>query len=528
MGSLSIKIDHDTFKASYYMDLKRFFSHHKLKRNPFSEEDAQTDGVFRDHCIATTYHPAWDKVLGDLGYPTTSVVFGEKGSGKTAIRLQIARSVEDYNAENKDRRVFLVPYDDFNPLLDRFEVVCLRDHRFRGDSSSVLNHWVLEDHMDSILTLATTGLVRLVLGEDSGLAAAAETGDEQKSLRKKLKGLPSARCYDLLLLAAVYDSSTSETPVSRFQRLAAKLPVARHWGYLRDLAIGAGVSVLVLLLMLRQIWVGEFGLWTFLGLAGMTAAAWFPWLSRFVRGTLAGRGIQHNLRVSSRTADIWRQLLMRFPREELQIRSLPTKASTDDRYALLEKLQGILHQLGFASIVVVMDRIDEPHLINGSSLAMKKLIWPLLDNKLLKYEGIGFKLLLPQELIEYIDQETPEFYQRSRLDKQNMIRDFSWTAESLLSMANTRLRICAEKGASPSLQEMLSDDITPERLLLALAAVRVPRRLYKFIYQLFVAHCNSSVDDKPEWKVSLPVFERTAHEFMHQQVAYDRGMGAGG
>ena len=510
------------------MDLKQFFCHYKLKRNPFSEEDAQTDGVFRDHCIATTYHPAWDKVLGDLSYPTTSIVFGEKGSGKTAIRLQVARSIEDYNAKNKDRRVFLVPYDDFNPLLDRFEVVCLRDHRFRGDSSSVLSHWTLEDHLDSILTLATTRLVRFVLGEEPGLADSAEKVSDQKSLRQKLRQLSSACRYDLLLLAAVYDSSSSEAPVSRFKRLASRLAVPRHWAQLRDLALGAGVSVLALLLMLRQIWIGEFGPWTFFGLAVAAGAAWIPWLLRFVRGALAGRNLQHNLRISSRTAAIWRQLLMRFPREELQIRHLPTKASSDNRYSLLEKLQAILRQLGFSSIIVVMDRIDEPHLINGSSLAMKRLIWPLLDNKLLKCEGLGFKLLLPHELIEYIDQETPEFYQRARLDKQNMIRDFSWTPESLLNMANTRLRICSEKGASPSLSDMLSEDITAERLLLALATVRVPRRLYKFIYQLFVAHCNSSVDDKPEWKVSMSVFERTVQEFLRQQVAYERGMGAGG
>ena len=258
------------------MDIKQFFRHHKLKRNPFSEEDAQTDGVFRDHCIATTYHPAWDKVLGDLGYPTTSVVFGEKGSGKTAIRLQVARSVEVYNAENKDRRVFLVSYDDFNPLLDRFEVVCLRDHRFRGDSSSVLDHWVLEDHMDSILTLATTKLVKLVLGEDSGLAASAGKEDEHKSLRQNLKEMPRACCYDLLLLAAVYDISTSEMPISRFQRLASRLPVPRHWAHVRELAIGAGVSTLTLLLMLRQIWVGEFGFWAFLVLAVITGRPGSP------------------------------------------------------------------------------------------------------------------------------------------------------------------------------------------------------------------------------------------------------------
>ena len=41
--------------------------------------------------------PTWDKVYGDPSEPATSIIFGEKGSGKTAMRLQLARHLEQHN-----------------------------------------------------------------------------------------------------------------------------------------------------------------------------------------------------------------------------------------------------------------------------------------------------------------------------------------------------------------------------------------------------------------------------------------------
>ena len=58
---------------------------------------AQTDPVFKDHCIDSTYHPTWDKIYGNPAEPATSLVFGEKGPGKTALRLQIVRHLAAYN-----------------------------------------------------------------------------------------------------------------------------------------------------------------------------------------------------------------------------------------------------------------------------------------------------------------------------------------------------------------------------------------------------------------------------------------------
>ena len=82
------------------MKIQRFLEHHGIARNPFAEEDAQSDPVFKDHCINDAFHPAWDKIYGEPQDPATSVVFGEKGAGKTAMRLQIARHLEDYNRQH--------------------------------------------------------------------------------------------------------------------------------------------------------------------------------------------------------------------------------------------------------------------------------------------------------------------------------------------------------------------------------------------------------------------------------------------
>ena len=93
------------------MKVQDFLEHHGISRNPFAEEDAQTDPVFKEHCIDSTYHPTWDKVYGDPAEPASAIVFGEKGSGKTAMRLQLARHLEQYNRETSFNPSLPVPAD---------------------------------------------------------------------------------------------------------------------------------------------------------------------------------------------------------------------------------------------------------------------------------------------------------------------------------------------------------------------------------------------------------------------------------
>ena len=45
------------------MNIQSFLEHHGIVRNPFAEEDAQTDQVFKEHCISSAYHPIWDRFM---------------------------------------------------------------------------------------------------------------------------------------------------------------------------------------------------------------------------------------------------------------------------------------------------------------------------------------------------------------------------------------------------------------------------------------------------------------------------------
>ncbi|MBL9123434.1 MAG: hypothetical protein JNG90_07355 [Planctomycetaceae bacterium] len=489
------------------MKIEQFFEHHGVSGNPFAEEDAQTDPVFKEHCIATTHHPSWGKVFGDPTEPATSVVFGEKGSGKTAIRLQIARDLREYNRANPERRVFVIQYDDFNPFLDRF-----KDRLGMRRSKHPLEHWKLWDHMDAILSLGVTQLLDQALGGPVDMAEPVA-----------LEQLDRHQSRDLLLLAACYDQSLREPFVARWRRLKRRLRYrawkAKRFGALAWLVTLGVAGTLIGL----QKWEWLETPWPYV----FVALGWVPYLLRWLKWHFVAGKIVRQARVVKHTVGPLRRVLLRMSADDLVNQPLPNKERTDDRYELLQKFQGVLRTLGYTGIVVLVDRVDEPHLINGNPEQMRSLLWPMLDNKFLKHPGIGYKLLLPIELSYFIDREDRDFYQRARLDKQNMIPSLEWTGEALYDVANARLAACALAGRSPKLRELFDPAITDRRLIDALRSLRVPRHLFKFMYRVLTAHCNAFTEDRPVWQISAESFESTLALYLRDQDAFERGMGAG-
>lgn len=491
------------------MKTQQFLEHYGIVRNPFAEEDAQTDPVFKEHCMASTYHPTWDKVYGSPSEPSTSVIFGEKGAGKTALRLQISSKLAEHNRRSPQDRVYVIEYDDFNPFLDRFRDR-LSSRRRRADR--VLNEWKLWDHMDAILSLGVTQLVDRILAGDE-LSADALPGDRNQS-------------RDLLLLAACYDQSSAGTLKERWQRLRKRLRFST-WKMQWDLALGIALTLaMVALVLYRGI---HDGYWSWLSTPWpylVVAAGWAPRLWRAARTYLLARSIVRHVRVGNLVKGSLRQILMNFTPAEIGGQPLPNHDRTDDRYELLIKFQGILRTLGYSGIVVLVDRVDEPHLINGAAEQMRALVWPMLDNKFLKHPGMGLKLLLPSELSRYVEREDRDFFQRSRLDKQNMIPSLEWTGEALYDVANARLRACAGDGVRPNLQQWFDPAVNERRLTDALRSLRVPRHLFKFMHRLLVAHCNAYTEEQPSWTISSDLFESTLALYRRDQDAFDRGVGA--
>lgn len=498
------------------MRVQQLLEHHGIAVNPFAEEDAQSDPVFKDRCRDVTYHPAWDKVYGDPSEPGTAIVFGEKGAGKTAMRMQMAGRIALHNAASRNGRLYLIEYDNFNPFLDHFaDRLSARKQR---NPAHVLAEWKLWDHMDAILSLGVTSLVDRLVGVRQPTGPAANRVDAEG-----LRALDRQQKRDLLLLAACYDNSLDESVLTRWGRLRRKLGFAT-WYTLWDRVLGlaATIAVAAVILNWRQ-WDWLATPWPY----AIVVAGWVPWLGRLLKRHFAARRIARNVRVLKPHVASVRRLLGRFSKRDLEGQHLPESQRTDDRYELLAKFEGVLKSLGCGGVVVLVDRVDEPHLITGSVERMRALIWPMLDNKFLKQPGVGVKLLLPRELADFVQREDRDFYQRARLDKQNMIPSLEWTGEALWDLANARVRSCGVDGKQPTLRALLDDAITDQRLIDAFRALRVPRHLFKFLYRLLVAHCNAHTDDKPVWRIARETFEATLAVYSRDQDAVDRGLQAG-
>lgn len=514
------------------MKFQDFLNHHGIQRNPFSEEDAQTDPVFKDHCITSTFHPAWDKIFGSPEDPATSIVFGEKGSGKTALRLQMQEYIAQHNRRFPKNRCFVVSYDDFNPFLDEFQT---RQHWSFKRADRVLRDFQLWDHMDAILSVAVTSLLDLLFKSrhPESLRSTEVSFACDRDYRKRLR---RHQCRDLLLLAALYDNSRAASLWARWRQLQFRL---HEWNSAAWIPILLGILGTVGTFFLAGVISYEESesgprypvlshlvrfRWLY---SAILVGCWLPWLWRSLARSWLAWKIHRGIRVLRRRIGHTARCLLNMTAGQLADQPLPHFPRTDDRYALFGKLQSILESLGFTGIIVLVDRLDEPHLVNGSAEAMKALLWPMLDNKFLRQPGLGVKFLLPAELAPFVERESSDFYQRARLDKQNLVPSLNWTGLSLLDMVNARIAACSARQPSARLADLLDDSVTESKLTDALESLSVPRQVSKFLYRLISTHCNSISESSPVYRVPANLFESELAVFRRDLQAAARGLATG-
>ena len=150
----------------------------------------------------------------------------------------------------------------------------------------MLGLYKLWDHMDSILSLAVTGLVDRILEvkQPSGAVVCEITSADIDQLDRH-------QARDLLLLAACYDQSTAETFKGRWHHLRQRLKFQTwqtHW----QVALGGQATALILLIVLvivakgGQAWLPPWWVYPIL-LVGV----WWPWLWKVWKTFWLARGI---------------------------------------------------------------------------------------------------------------------------------------------------------------------------------------------------------------------------------------------
>lgn len=476
------------------MQVEQFWQYWKVREDPFRAEEARHDPVLTRLLAADVTHPDFQKVYGDPSAPSAAVVFGEKGSGKTALRLLLEKRLADHNEKHPDHRVWVVGYDDLNPVLDRF-MHTLRPALKRDDQP--LDHFRLADHQDAILSQIVTGLIDSLITPSPPLP---------RDARKLARKMGRARRVDFGLLAALYDQPRTGNALSRWHALSRMLRLS----WLPTLAASKWIGLLMLLIA-AIVWLvgwmqkeGMSGL--HLAMVGLSIAAAVMllghWAWHSLRLWTISRKLVKELRVIDRPAPLIRSALAEISAREMASIPLPSAADQDTRYQLTDRLLGVMEAIGVKGVIVLIDRIDEPVIVNGDPRKMKSLIWPMFNNKFLQQNRVGLKLLLPGDLRHLLWREEVDFFQRARLDKQNMIERLVWSGPTLYDVCSKRLSICREPASEPiTLTDLFDSDVTRQDLIDALEQMRQPRDCFKFLYQLIQEHCANVTAEQPSWKI---------------------------
>jgi hypothetical protein len=526
------------------MNLTQFFEHWRIAENPFRGEEARHDAVFqriglgaasasapanaegplltpehyaeRRRLEQSAHHSDFEKIVGNLASPSTSIVFGEKGSGKTAIRLQLASRIAAHNGANPTARILLIAYDDLNAVLDRYA------RRAGGKSTlEALQKFRLVDHMDAILANVVPRLADRFLASPPGReplpmatgplpGEALDLGPEP---RRTLRRLPAHERRDLLLLQAVYDRpEVADQRTPRLRRLLRLPPLWGDliWSVLAWLGwIPAGAVVANMIAHREPIKVDSNSGY----LVGALLALWLLFVfKRLAWDKLGlvriGRRIRRQLRTQNRPDTSYARSV-RFLDPALRDSShLPLSESDEARYAMFARLLSLLRRFGYAGVVIVIDRVDEPTLVSGDPDRMRAIAWPLLNNKFLQQGGLGIKMLLPIELRHALFKESSAFFQEARLDKQSLVERLTWTGPMLYELCDARLRACLEPGAPPiALLDLFAEDVTGRDLVDALDQMHQPRDAFKFLYACIAEHCSNVTVEHNAWKVPRQVLE---------------------
>ena len=105
-----------------------------------------------------------------------------------------------------------------------------------------------------------------------------------------------------------------------------------------------------------------------------------------------------------------------------------------------------------------------------------------------------------------------------------MIPSLDWTGHALYDLASARVAACASEEGAPELRKLFAPEIEDARLIEAFGSLRVPRQLFKFLYRVLVAHCQSHVDTSPVWQLDSATFEAQLALFLHDQQDVDGGL----
>lgn len=501
------------------MKIETFLRHWRLKENPFVAEEARDDDIYQSIMADGVAHPEFEKIFGHPDRPSTSVVFGEKGSGKTALRLLMEERLREHNEQNPDKKTWIVRYDEWNHMVDR----TVGSEAAASDPEN-FTRIRLDDHIDKIISMVVTEIVDAASRSSSSKVA--------KDLTKTLRKLPRQHRLDLAYLTLLYDQPSLSTRSERWRKLSSILKIGQFFSPIQAMYVfGAGL-MLVALGLLDLTSVNALGPYAFIAVAvGGLFSFLSGWIGMgpFFANRKRRKQIDEEIKVVDHPSSLLFQQLCALKESELASLPLPTPADRDCRYELLGRMQRLIRGLGFVSITVLIDRVDEPSMVNGNARKMRNLMWPLFTHKILQQDGLGIKMLLPIELGYELRREDADFFMGARLDKGNLIERLEWTGVNLFDICNHRVAaVCECEGEEEpvALRDLFEEKVSVQDLVDSLDQMKQPRDAFKFLYEIIIQHCKGSTDADPEFHIPKLTLEQVRRHQAQRVQDLSRGYSA--
>ncbi len=478
--------------------------HWALDEDPFVQEDADKDPVLARVPLEAV-HSSFDRLYGTPDSPAPGIVFGEKGSGKSSLRLAMKRRLAGESA-------FVVEYMEFDSFLTEARKADRLPPSGPKTPRRIVERFTLADHIDAMLSLGVTKLSEEILsGQRPGAPA----------LAKKHKAT-------LVALAGLYYRSDDRSgdDVDRGLRKALKLRSAKPFGQnlLRFglTALGLGLAAVPFVDSIgidaaKHLGVEdtENSLWWMVG-GAVLAATWGSHLvSKLITRRSAGAATRA-VRVVPRDPDPLANLLERMPRSICRDLALPEGSSVGTRLVLLQRFISLLKELGSPSFYVLMDRIDEATVLSGRADLMRPFVESLLEHRVLQFEGLALKLFLPIELSRLYLGASPEELKSMRLDKANSVPELRWSGQELSEVAAQRLRAVRPEGtpkdqAGGRLSDFFDEEVGDGQIRVALGELGTPRLAFGFLGAMFADQARELDDDldpeSPDWRIPKRRFD---------------------
>ena len=504
--------------------------HWGLIEDPFAYEDADKDPILA-RVEEDAVHSSFDRVFGSIDAPGPGIVFGEKGSGKSGLRLAIRERLEQEAQRDDGPGPFHVEYDRFDHYLESLRRTLRLPSTGRGAEKTpaeLAKRVRLADHLDAILSLGVTRLV-------DGILAAPGKARRLEDKEKVGLAVMASLYYDSRVRAA----SEAQAALRRAVRLRSLRPFGMK-------ALRLVLSVLALALVafpfVAPLFEGDVAdgagggrdwgapkYWVAGGVF-LLAVVWIWYaLARQRLRARAGRAVR-SVRVLPRDPSALFAVLEGLRPDLRQELTLPEDGDDTSRYELLQGFIQSLRSLGYRSYYVLVDRVDESTLLGAREEGLRGFVESLLDHRLLQFPGLALKLFLPIELGPSYLGASPDQLKRMRLDKSNTIQELRWTGQELYEIASRRIAAVREAGhgGGGELTEFFREDVDREMLRETLEDLGTPRYAFGFLSEIFSEWTRELPEDlevdAPDWKIPRAHFDMVRSSWTNRSRVLRRTM----